>query len=72
MSKRICNTRGECPVDISHVKKSFIRESGYNYVASWSGGKDSTFMIDQLLINGDPLDLIVFSNTGYEFKEMYS
>lgn len=47
------------------------REEGYHYIASWSGGKDSTFMVDQLLRNGDPLDLVIFANTGYEFKEMY-
>jgi len=58
-------------IKIDLIKKSIKREDNSIYVASWSGGKDSTFMVDQLLRNGDPLDLIVFSNTGYEFKEMY-
>ena len=41
------------------------------YIASWSGGKDSTFMVDELLRRGYPLDDIVFCDTGYEFSEMY-
>lgn len=41
------------------------------YIASWSGGKDSTFMVDELLRRGDPLDEIVFCDTGFEFPEMY-
>jgi len=56
---------------VNSIKKTYERKDGAVYVASWSGGKDSTFMVDQLLRNGDPLDLIVFSNTGYEFDLMY-
>ena len=41
------------------------------FIASWSGGKDSTFMVDELLRRGDPLDEIVFCDTGFEFPEMY-
>ena len=41
------------------------------YVAAWSGGKDSTYMIDELLRRGDKLDEIVFCDTGYEFDIMY-
>jgi len=41
------------------------------YVAAWSGGKDSTYMVDELLRRGDNLDEIVFCDTGYEFKIMY-
>jgi len=56
---------------VDKIEKTYERDPDYKYVASWSGGKDSTFMVDQLLRNGDALDLIVFSNTGYEFQEMY-
>lgn len=59
---------------LKSLKKSgctYKRKPEYKYIASWSGGKDSTFMVDQLLRNGDPLDLIIFSNTGFEFEEMY-
>lgn len=42
------------------------------YIASWSGGKDSTFMVDELLRRGYPLDEIVFCDTGMEFPEMYA
>lgn len=41
------------------------------HVASWSGGKDSTFMIDEILRKNMPLDEIIFCDTGYEFKIMY-
>ena len=41
------------------------------YVASWSGGKDSTYMINELLKKGDQLDEIIFADTGYEFPQMY-
>ena len=41
------------------------------FIASWSGGKDSTFMVDELLNRGDPLDEVVFCDTGWEFPEMY-
>ena len=41
------------------------------FIASWSGGKDSTFMVDELLRRGDPLDEVVFCDTGFEFPEMY-
>lgn len=41
------------------------------YVASWSGGKDSTYMIDELLRKNEPLDEVIFCDTGYEFPQMY-
>jgi len=41
-------------------------------VASWSGGKDSTFLIDEMLRGRGPLDEIVFCDTGYEFPMMYT
>ncbi len=41
------------------------------YVAAWSGGKDSTYMVDELLRRGEPLDEIIFCDTGYEHDIMY-
>jgi len=41
------------------------------YIATLSGGKDSTAMCDLLLKNGYPLDYIVFNDTLDEFDEMY-
>ena len=41
------------------------------YIAMWSGGKDSTFMILKLLENNCPLDEIIFCDTGWEFPQMY-
>jgi 3'-phosphoadenosine 5'-phosphosulfate sulfotransferase (PAPS reductase)/FAD synthetase len=50
-----------------------IRDKNPNtrFIASWSGGKDSTFMVDELLRRDDPLDEVVFCDTGWEFPEMY-
>lgn len=42
------------------------------YISTWSGGKDSTFMIDELLRRGLPLDEVVFCDTGHEFPIMYT
>jgi len=42
------------------------------YIASWSGGKDSTYMVDELLKRGLPLDEVIFCDTGYEFEIMYT
>ena len=41
------------------------------YVASFSGGKDSTAMVLRLIDEGRPLDEIVFFDTGWEFPQMY-
>lgn len=41
------------------------------YVCSWSGGKDSTFLANELLKRGADLDEIIMTDTGYEFPEMY-
>lgn len=41
------------------------------YIACWSGGKDSTFMVDELLRKSYPLDEVIFCDTGYEFDIMY-
>jgi 3'-phosphoadenosine 5'-phosphosulfate sulfotransferase (PAPS reductase)/FAD synthetase len=41
------------------------------YIASWSGGKDSTYLVDELLRRGEPLDEVIFCDTGFEFPEMY-
>ena len=41
------------------------------FIASFSGGKDSTAMVLRLLEDGWPLDEIVFFDTGWEFPQMY-
>ena len=41
------------------------------YIASMSGGKDSTAMVLRLIEENMPLDEIVFFDTGWEFPEMY-
>ncbi len=41
------------------------------FVASFSGGKDSTAMVLRLIEEGWPLDEIVFFDTGLEFPQMY-
>lgn len=41
------------------------------YVASLSGGKDSTAMILRLIEEKYPLDLVLFCDTGLEFPQMY-
>ena len=41
------------------------------YIAAWSGGKDSTYMIDEMLRLSYPLDEVVFCDTGHEFPIMY-
>lgn len=41
------------------------------YVASLSGGKDSTAMVLRLIEESRPLDLILFCDTGLEFPQMY-
>jgi len=47
------------------------KKEGITYIATLSGGKDSTAMCDLLLKNGYPVDYIVFTDTLQEFKEMY-
>ena len=41
------------------------------YVASLSGGKDSTAMVLRLIEEGWPLDIILFCDTGVEFPQMH-
>jgi len=40
-------------------------------VVSFSGGKDSTAMLLRLLELGEPIDRIIFADTGAEFPELY-
>lgn len=42
------------------------------YIASFSGGKDSTAMVLKLIEESWPLDEIVFFDTGMEFKAVYA
>lgn len=41
------------------------------FIASFSGGKDSTAMVLRLLEEGWLLDEVVFFDTGWEFPQMY-
>lgn len=40
-------------------------------VLNFSGGKDSTALLILLLENGEPLDEIIFCDTGYEMPQLY-
>ena len=42
------------------------------YIASVSGGKDSTAMFELLLEKNKPLDIVVFFDFGKEFKAVYN
>lgn len=41
------------------------------YIASCSGGKDSIAMVMHLIVTKQPLDAVVFYDTGMEFKAVY-
>lgn len=41
------------------------------YILSFSGGKDSTFLLLELIRRGYRLDEVVFFDTGWEFPAMY-
>lgn len=41
------------------------------HILSFSGGKDSTFLLLELIRRGYPLDEVVFFDTGWEFPAMY-
>lgn len=41
------------------------------YILSFSGGKDSTFLLLELIRRKKPLDEAVFFDTGWEFPAMY-
>lgn len=41
------------------------------YIASWSGGYDSSCMVVLILEKKLPLDYIIFTDTLAEFDEMY-
>ena len=41
------------------------------YIASFSGGKDSTAMVLRLIEDKRPLDKVVFFDTQMEFKSVY-
>ncbi len=45
--------------------------SKMKYIATLSGGKDSTVMCDLLLKNNYPVDYLIFNDTLIEHKEMY-
>ena len=41
------------------------------YILSFSGGKDSTYLLLELIRRNQPLDEVVFFDTGWEFPVMY-
>ena len=41
------------------------------HIVSWSGGKDSTAMLLRMLELDQPVDIVLFADTGHEFPEMY-
>ena len=44
----------------------------FTNVISFSGGKDSTAMVIEMLERNEKIHSIVFVDTGFEFPEMYS
>lgn len=42
------------------------------HILSFSGGKDSTFLLLELIRRNSPLDEVVFFDTGWEFPVMYA
>lgn len=52
------------------MKKKECKEK--YYVASVSWGRDSTWMLEYLIENRYPIDLVIFANTGMEFDAVYS
>ena len=46
-------------------------EERQKYILSFSGGKDSTFLLLELIRRQYPLDEVVFFDTGWEFPSMY-
>jgi len=60
------------PLKEKKAIKRAIKQNTYKAkIAFWSGGKDSTVMVDRLLRDGREIDYIIFSDTQKEFKEMY-
>lgn len=41
------------------------------HAVSFSGGKDSTFMLLRMIEKGMPVDAVLYADTGMEFPEMY-
>ena len=41
------------------------------HILSFSGGKDSTFLLLELIRRKEPLDEVVFFDTGWEYPVMY-
>ena len=46
-------------------------EEKQKYILSFSGGKDSTFLLLELIRRRYPLDEVAFFDTGWEFPSMY-
>ena len=41
------------------------------HIVSFSGGKDSTYMLIKMLEKNMPIDDVIFADTGMEFQELY-
>ncbi len=46
------------------------RKNGLPQVVSFSGGKDSTAMLHAMLEHGEPVDHVIWFDTGWEFPQM--
>lgn len=46
-------------------------ESGGLHIVSFSGGKDSTYMLLEMIRRGMPIDMVLNVDTGIEFAAMY-
>ena len=47
------------------------KDAGSFHAVSFSGGKDSTYMLLRMIEKGLPVDAVLYADTGMEFPEMY-
>lgn len=52
-------------------KKYSQEHSSYLHIVNFSGGKDSTYMLLQMIQRGMPIDAVLNADTGMEFPAMY-
>lgn len=53
------------------LKNSIDNEAERLHVVSFSGGKDSTYMVLEMIRRGMPIDAVLNADTGMEFPAMY-
>lgn len=63
--------KGTATIPLARQQRGRSEEREMKYIATLSGGKDSTAMVDMLLRYSHPLDYIVFKDTLHEFELMY-